>query len=214
MKRKIGLACGVFLAAGVLSTQTQAGTVFSDDFNSYAFQLNWVPSANWTAPGPGAVDLIGETTTQTQFDFYPGHGGYVDLNGTNGVPGTLQTITNFAPGAYTLAFDLGGNALGDGPKTTVVTLGNISESITLNSGDPLTQYLFSFTTTTSGQLSFADLAGGNGNIGNILDNVTLSTGLTRVSGVPEASTWAMMFVGFLGLGLMGYRRSGARLRLA
>lgn len=39
-----------------------------------------------------------------------------------------------------------------------------------------------------------------------------------VSGVPEPSTWAMMILGFLGLGFMGYRKSsktgGASFRLA
>ncbi len=40
----------------------------------------------------------------------------------------------------------------------------------------------------------------------------------RVSAVPEASTWAMMILGFLGLGFFGYRRSsktsGAAFRVA
>jgi hypothetical protein len=86
--------------------------------------------------------------------------------------------------------------------------------LSANSGDPLTHYSFSFTTTNSEQLSFANLAGGNGDIGNMLDDVTLSLGgVTRIGGVPEASTWAMMCVGILGLGLMGYRRRGTRLRL-
>ena len=38
---------------------------------------------------------------------------------------------------------------------------------------------------------------------------------TRVSAVPEASTWAMMILGFFGVGFMAYRRKGqAALRLA
>jgi fibro-slime domain-containing protein len=39
---------------------------------------------------------------------------------------------------------------------------------------------------------------------------------TNVSGVPEASTWAMMILGFLGVGFMAYRRksTGDALRLA
>jgi hypothetical protein len=31
--------------------------------------------------------------------------------------------------------------------------------------------------------------------------------LTNISAVPEASTWAMMILGFLGLGFLGYRKS-------
>jgi len=100
-------------------------------------------------------------------------------------------------------------ARGDGQKTTVVSLGDFSQSFTLSSSDPFQLRTITFTTTQSGQLTFADLAGGNGNIGNILDNVVLA------SGVPEASTWAMMILGFFGIGLVAYRRSERpRLRLA
>ena len=39
--------------------------------------------------------------------------------------------------------------------------------------------------------------------------------LTLTSGVPEPSTWAMMILGFLGVGFMAYRRKGgAAFRLA
>jgi hypothetical protein len=165
---------------------------FSDNFNSYSPQLNWVPPANWTAPGPGTVDLIG---AGTPYDFFPGNGLYVDLDGTNGLPGTLQTIQSFGPGAYTLSFDLGGNARENVNKTTVITLGNFTASLTLAEGAPLQLHTFSFT-TTGGLLAFSDLPGGNQTMGNILDNVTLSTSV-----VPEPSPWSMIAVG--GIGLLG-----------
>ena len=175
-----------------LTSSAQGDLVFSDNFNSYSPQLNWVPPANWTAPGPGTVDLIG---AGTPYDFFPGNGLYVDLDGSNHLPGTLQTIQSFGPGTYTLSFDLGGNARGDVDKTTVITLGNFTTSLTLASGAPLQLQTFSFT-TTGGLLSFSDLPGGNQNIGNILDNVTLSTSV-----VPEPSPWSMIAVG--GVGLLG-----------
>jgi hypothetical protein len=49
----------------------------------------------------------------------------------------------------------------------------------------------------------------------VTDYGTFST--TVVAGVPEPSTWAMMILGFCGLGFMAYRRksnNGAALRLA
>jgi hypothetical protein len=66
----LGAAALVGLFVGMQSS-ANAAIVFSDNFDSYAYQLNWAPPANWTAPGPGTVDLIGETATQTQFNFYP-----------------------------------------------------------------------------------------------------------------------------------------------
>ena len=161
-------------AATMTCAQTaQADVIFSDNFDSYAYQLSWAPPANWSVPS-GSVDLIGQTTMGTAFDFYPGNGGYVDLNGTSGAAGTLQTIMNFAAGTYELSFDLGGNANGDVAKTTVISLGSFSTEITLDSSAALALHTITFT-TTGGALSFADLSGGNGNIGNILDNVSVSS---------------------------------------
>ncbi len=42
-----------------------------------------------------------------------------------------------------------------------------------------------------------------------VDNIALG-GPSRVGGVPEPSTWAMMILGFFGVGFMAYRRSGRR----
>jgi hypothetical protein len=195
------IGCGV-LAAGLVAgvAGANAAVVFSDNFNTYAEQLNWNPPANWSVPA-GSVDLIGETTSGTDFDFYPGNGGYVDLDGSTSAAGTLQTLGSFAAGSYTLSFDLGGNARGDVDKTTTITLGDWSTSVTLASSSPYALQTFSFT-TTGGILSFADAPAGNQNLGNILDNVTLSTGA-----VPELSTWVMMLMGFAGLGFAGYTAS-------
>src|SRR6516164_5359802 len=75
------------LLGWVLRSSAQVSLVFSDNFNSYSPQLNWLPPANWTAPGPGTVDLI---RAGTPYDFFPGNGLYVDLDGSNHLPGTLQ----------------------------------------------------------------------------------------------------------------------------
>jgi hypothetical protein len=44
------------------------------------------------------------------------------------------------------------------------------------------------------------------NVVNYAQNGGNPTGF-YVEGVPEASTWAMMLIGFAGLGLAGYRRT-------
>lgn len=195
------LLAGSVLAASALgcATGADAAVVFSDSFNSYAYMLNWAPPAATWMVASGSVDIIGQTTTQTAFNFFPGNGGYVDLDGTTQMPGALETTPSFAAGTYTLTFDLGGNARGDVAKTTTITLGDWSTTLTLPSSSPYTLYTYTVT-TTGGQLEFADNAVGNKNIGNILDNVTLATT------VPEVSTWAMMALGFAGLGLVASNR--------
>jgi hypothetical protein len=201
MRNKVAGALAI-IAISATSPAAYAAVVLSDNFNGYgnADQLNWVPPAgsNWLPPAsPGSVDLIG---AGGNFDFYPGNGQYIDLAGTTGTPGTLSSSMVFAPGTYKLSFSLGGNARNDGDKTTYVNLGSFLQGITLGSADPLTTYNYTFTSSIGGRLSFADLPNGNGNIGNVLDNVTLS-------GVPEPTTWAMMLIGFAGLGFAGYRSS-------
>jgi hypothetical protein len=218
----IGFRSNLSMAAAlcVMSSAAQAGVVFTDKFNSYvpAQQLDWVPPpATWVAPPPGTVDLIG---AGTGFDYFPGNGGYVDLNGSNGFPGTLQTAVSFGPGQYTVSFELGGNFVGpdhsdSAPKTTTITLGDWFTNITLAYNDPLATHTYTFTTATGGPLVFQ--MGTEGippnsptlDIGNILDNV-------QVTAIPEPSTWAMMILGFLGVGFMAYRRKSptAGFRLA
>lgn len=200
-KGRFGLAAvlGAALISTVCATDSRAAVIFFEDFNTGTPATSYTGFANWTVSA-GTVDLIGNG----YFDFYPGNGNYVDLNGSSGQTGALTSNFLFAAGTYTLSFVLGGSKGGDNGvdlpnvKTTLVTLGNFSQEITLEPLAGLTSQSFTFS-TTGGNLIFASLAGGNPNVGNILDNV-------QVSAVPELSTWMMMLMGFGGLGLWGYRR--------
>ena len=62
-------------------------------------------------------------------------------------------------------------------------------------------------TNESGFLSFSD-SGPSNQQGNLLDSITVSDATPNVDGsVPEPSTWAMMILGFFGVGFMAYRRN-------
>jgi PEP-CTERM motif len=191
----------VFIAAGavaaVLAAQAvKANTVLSDDFNSDAQTLNWsgdstftsLPGPSTEGPGVASTDLIGAGF----YDFYPGNGNYVDLDGSSGYgnlpyAGILQSNASFGAGTYTLSFDLGGNARGAAPQTTDVYLGStLVASINLASNAPLTAYSYTVT-TTGGNLTFDEI-GPSDQQGNILDNVTLNS-------VPEPASWALMLLG-------------------
>src|SRR3569833_300374 len=129
MKTK-SLALVLPLAFGIGASTANAAVLLNETFNTYPQQLNWVPpAAIWTVTS-GSVDLIGETPTGTSFDFYPGNGGFVDLNGSTEQAGTIQSRLSFAAGDYTLAFDLGGNARDSVSKTTVISLGSFSRALT------------------------------------------------------------------------------------
>jgi hypothetical protein len=58
--------------------------------------------------------------------------------------------------------------------------------------------------TTASSISFAFNPPGNGN-GDIARGIVI----TQVAAVPEPSTWAMLLLGFCGLGFLGYRRGNA-----
>lgn len=59
----------------------------------------------------------------------------------------------------------------------------------------------------------ASVCGSSANTGLVAgDNITRTPPLTQ--GVPEASTWAMMILGFFGLGFVAYRRHGRSGKLA
>lgn len=162
---------GLVFATGLLAAVAMplggaraATVVFSDNFNSDPQGLKVTP-AGWNLT-QGTVDVIGTGF----YDYYPGNGNYIDLNGSTLQYGGIGTAPPaFGPGHYILTFDLGGNHVGpnygdNGPKTTDISLGSWSTTIALNSNDPLQLYSFSFD-TTGGSLAFSMEPDGNANIG-------------------------------------------------
>ena len=91
---------------------------------------------------------------------------------------------------------MGGNDRVEQTQSTTISLGNWSTTITPGASAPFTMHTFSFTTAAAGNLVFTE-NGPSNQQGNLLDNVTLSAG-----GVPEPTSWALMLLGFSGLGAM------------
>ena len=191
----------VALIVGSICAPAVHAATFTDNFNADPGALNATNfNGLWTV-SQGTVDLI---PVDSQFNFYPGNGEYVDLNGSSNAYGGLSTVQTFGPGTYTLTFNLGGSFGGQGmidptSKETLVNLGGFQiADITLAPNAGFTSQSFTFTTGTGGVLNFTSVPGGNANVGNILDNVSLTT-------TPLPSTWLMLLSGFLGIGYFAYR---------
>lgn len=179
-------------AAALTAGQAAASAVLVDTFDTDGPPvLNWAGDALFTSTGaPGSVDLIG--APPPFFDLSPGHGYYVDLDGSSGTgndpAGQLTSTGVFGPGTYTLHFLLAGNLRGAPDQSTTVSLGDFSATLTPTATTDFVLHSFTFTTTQAGNLVFTE-HGPSNQQGNLLDNVALSTG------VPEPASWALMILG-------------------
>lgn len=191
----------LLLAATVGSAPASGALLFSDTFDAEAQGLNQALD-NWTV-SDGAIDVVGPGF----FDFYPGNGNHIDLDGSIGDAGriTTNTVFDLDPGTtYVLRFELGGSARGDTNSVTV-SLGSFSEVFTMTSSEPLAAIVREITVAapTSSALVF-DHAGGD-HLGLLLDDVTLNSRLPvgGPSGTPAPGILALLGVG---LALIGNSR--------
>jgi PEP-CTERM motif len=211
----IGVLAPAVLAAAIFAgaPSAHAGVVLSDNFDADTPTLNWPgDSVFQSIPQPGNITGLPSIDLVSASDGFPGlvfMGNSVDLDGSTGSgnspAGELQSLTSLSTGSYTVQFEFAGNERGALPETTVISIGNQSFSLTPpnSQGYTLTTLFF---TNVSGQLSFTDL-GPSDQQGNLIDNIVVTTG------VPEPSTWAMMVLGFVGLGFAAFCRSSGKSRL-
>jgi hypothetical protein len=192
--------------AFVASAQSaSAGVVISDNFDATPGSiLNWAGDTTFLSiPQPGnvqglpSVDLVAASNPWGVTTFF---GNTVDLDGSTGSgntpAGELQSIKSLVSGTYVVQFELAGNQRGQPNQTTKVSIGSQFFDIT-PVGNNYSLWTLTFA-NASGQVAFTDLGPSNQQ-GDLLDSVT-------VSAVPEPSTWAMMILGFLGVGFLAYRR--------
>ncbi len=197
---KKSLLAGVFLFAA--ASAAQAAPLFADDFNADALHLNGTLQ-NWSVTN-GTVDVIGSNPVQF-FDFYPGNGNYLDMDGSSGQAGTIVTnqFFNLASGQkYTISFDYGKN--GNNAETLNFGIGSFASSLAIAAGSIPTLLSNTFTflalsDEANVQLYFAALGGDNQ--GPVLDNVKLT-----VSSVPLPAAAPLLVMGLLSLGGLARRR--------
>jgi hypothetical protein len=185
-------------AALVLSAGAHAA-VFSDNFDADVQGTDKTP-VGWTlSAGTNDVDIIGTGF----YDLQPGNGNYIDLAGSNGAAGAAILSKDFMVGAgtYTATFELAGN-LRDGTTDIVTVLfGGSSLPVTLAPTAAFGTYSITTTLAAPGSLTLSFEDSRAGNIGALLDDVT-------VSAVPEAGNLSMMLAGLAALGFAARRRRG------
>jgi len=223
-----------FLAVPLLSTQATASLIFSDGFEAPAVTHIPGPSGSsggydnyasgaalgpWTVVGPaGRSDAVSVVTTDFSQNgiTFPAQAGkqWADLAGqdSNGNEGVQISLSGFLNKAYSVSFWVG-NVVDPrqvfGTTTTVNLLVDgklaLSAMNVDGTGQP-TQVWKQFTYqgfSTSDALLFTFLSGDPpSDFSSGFDSVVINT----VDAVPEPSTWAMLVLGFAGVGFMAYRR--------
>ena len=226
MRVKFSVSVAVLLA---ISMPAQAGIIFQDAFESppnspaapVAFYTNYAPGQSfgpWTAVGVGPSSVISGVFQQEGILFQAQEGvgpqhQWADLAGqvSNSSEGFKTTLVTQVGQKYNVSFWVGNVVQTSGSfgnSTTVALLindGEVYDALN-NQGNAslLTwqQFSWDFTaTTTSTSIAFLNRDPTSDYVA-ALDSVVVRT----VDGVPEPSTWAMMILGFAGVGFMAYRR--------
>ena len=215
--RKFGFAAITLAGLIGFSAAGQAATIVDGNFAGASGSYQTIgtggtfgATGGWTVVS-GSVDWIGNYWPAPS----PG-GGSVDLDGDS-VGAISQTLFGLAAGTYKVSFALSGNP--DGPPPTKALEVSVTGSAAQDYSYPLVgdkvnmsysieSYIFTWGGGDA-TLTFASLNAPSSNpYGPVIGDVSISA-------IPEPATWAMMILGFLGVGFVAYRRrSGADLRVA
>lgn len=208
MKQSV-LKCALFVVLPVFWSVPQslhASTIFFEDFTTATVGLDVTTAGAFSTINGTNVDVLGGANFGGLCSG-PESGNCVDMGGSGGNPlGQLELTTplNLVAGVYDLSFDLIGSQR-DQTSSTTVKFGSYSQTFILTSGDLSSGVAVNLPVTIAGgltQLEFINNGdGGSGNIGAVLDNVSITNSGTpsNPSPVPEPGTVGLLATGLLGI---------------
>ena len=181
-----------------------AVTVFSDNFNADATGNNATHFVKGWSVTNGTVDVDGQGFVHNEL---PGHGHYVDLDGTSLRADVFSNSVSLHAGSvYTMSFNIAGNQRNWGSDTVDVSFGTTHQTYVIGQSAPLSTKTLTFTPSSSGIFGFSFHNRGGDNRGTFLDQVTITT----MTAVPEPDVYIMLLVGLAGLGLLARSRQSIR----
>jgi hypothetical protein len=204
------LSLYVFLIASA-ALSARAATIVSEDFDALTAQTGVTSAGVFHAVGGTNVDIVGPANGYGALCATPASGNCIDLDGSGGNPqGILQLVTpiTLQPGFnYLLSFNLIGSGRGVTTSTTV-TFGSYSQTFVLASNDVTSGIVNSQVVTVSSPLmtNLVFQSNTSGEVGAVLDNVSIVSIFQERSPVPEPGTAGLVLV--LGAGAFFMKRRG------
>lgn len=184
-------------------------TLLTDNFNAETVTgTSTTTLANFNVLD-GTVEVLGPGF----FNFYPGNGNYLDLDGGTFNAARLESKTLFTldPGDYTLSFSLGTNGAGNSMLTSVGSV--FSETFTTAQAGAQPTFAtitrnFTVLSGTTGRIIFDHAGGDNG--GLVLDNVTLTFTAAGGAAAPEPGTLGLLLLGGVAATGVALRRRASK----
>jgi hypothetical protein len=208
MKRSVILWAMVPFAFIFCGTAQAMQLVVGGDFEnpvvpcSACYQLDVTPTG-WTGTGDlvtqGYAGSVSSGSGNQWFDLNP------DVSAGTGISQVVHVI---AGTAYDFSFLYNGGGGGTTTQIAYSISGLLSGTVSTAAldvyhGSPWQKFDQLFTAGATNDVTLSFLPNGYWS-GGFIDNVSLSTQVTGA--VPEPSTWAMMILGFAGVGFMANRR--------
>jgi hypothetical protein len=201
----------VLIAALAVSTSASAAIVNNGSFESGL--AGWTQTGSGITPGIGITVLTtGGTNTTGYGDNVPNYEGtqaafFVDDNAHEDL---VQSVSLVGGTSYDLSFALFATASGANNPFSFTLANSVGSNVlSLTNGASTdvpvgvwTSYGYTFTAPADGSylLNFDFVSGATAAKDVLLDAVNIA------ESVPEPSTWAMMILGFFGIGFRRYRR--------